>query len=285
LFSTASFPINFTDLKLGVSPLITTTESAVQTDALALLQEMLQDQLSTYQNESAALSSFERFSGLNRKTLKGFLDKGRQPYPQTIYRFCKWLFKTADDQVIRSSLPAALHHYLAQHGYALDVERKELRSLVCKSPQHLEIYFLTEDHQVVQRSKVRQAWGEQGLEALHELLLHDLVQALDDEHFTRGKVRAIEDMNFYCEAAKLAPHLFPWKQDASNPLARLGRISVGNIVVSSDDRDELRQAFQDFEDRLCQIHARGMKEVQEKRLRYLFSASIFRPTLEREESI
>jgi hypothetical protein len=253
------------------------SEQMTSDDPIEVLKQDLQSHLDSYTNESAALASFERFSGLNRKTLKGFLEKGRQPYPQTIYNFCKWLYKTVEDQVIRQRLSPALHHYLAQNGYPLDVERKEIASVICKSPIHLEIYLMSEDYQIVERAQVQKIWGQQGLEAYNEFLLLEVLQAIDEERATRGKVRSIEDDEYFRLAAPLIPEMFPWDQSQ----ALNGRLTLGNIVVEDKDVDELRRTLSEFERKLCEIHARGVKAPEQKRLRYVFSAAIFRTTLER----
>ncbi len=42
-----------------------------ETDLLMSVREELTEHLKSFQNESAAWASFEKYSGLNRKTLKG----------------------------------------------------------------------------------------------------------------------------------------------------------------------------------------------------------------------
>jgi len=58
------------------------------------LKAELKRRLDSFQNESAAFLSFEKYSGLNRKTLRRFLESNRTVYPQTVVRFYKWIFKT-----------------------------------------------------------------------------------------------------------------------------------------------------------------------------------------------
>lgn len=255
--------------------------SSLSSDLLGSFREQLQEKLSSYNNESAAYASFERYSGLSRKTLKGFLEHARRPYPNTLIAFNKWLFKTEDEQFVVSQLSAEVRSYLVKSGYNLSSQKKDMTNLVCKTSIHTELYLLTEDHQIIKRSEIVAFFGQRGLEALNELVFEGIIQALDEESYTAGLIRACDDVKFYKETTKMIQEMCPWTELALDPgLSDVG-VSAGNLIISDQDEDELNRLLLDLRKKLCVLHEKGLKLPQDKQRRYVFSTLFFRPSLER----
>ncbi len=250
-------------------------------DPLVSLRQEMRERLESYQNESAAMASFERFSGLNRKTLKGFLDGKRVPYSSTLVRFCKWIHKVQDEKEALLKIGPELRTYLINHGYNMTAEKKDITWLIAKSTIHFELYMMTEDHQLIKRSEISEIYGKRGLEALNELLLEGVLQSLDENTCTAGTIRAARDNNYYKASARLMNELFPWDETEKNPNFSDAGLSLGNIVVSKSDEEQINKVFAELNRKLCDLHDKGMKEKVENRLRFVYSTAVYRPITER----
>lgn len=257
------------------------SESLACKDPLASLREEMKERLESYQNESAAFASFERFSDLNRKTLRGFLEGKRVPYPSTLVKFCKWIYKLQDERETLLKIGPELRAYLINNGYNMTAEKKDITWLITKSTIHFELYMMTEDHQLIKKSEIAEIYGKRGVEALDELLLESVLQSLDENSFTAGTIRAARDNNYYKATSRLMNELFPWDETEKNPSFSDAGLSLGNIVVSKNDEEQINRVFADFYRKLCDLHDRGMKEKMENRLRFVYSTAVYRPITER----
>lgn len=249
-------------------------------DLLFEIRQELESHLKTYQNESAAWSSFEKYSGLNRKTLKGFLTSNRVPYPQTLVNFYKWKFKTEDLNEVVKNLDGKVKQLLASQGYELGTNKKDITSLVCQTPVHLEIYLMTEDGQTVKKSRVKEVYGKSGEDALHDLVMEDVVHLIDGETIIAGSVRSSQDLNYYKQAFKQLLAILPWGKLENNLMDESISLSLGNVVVANKDMQELARAFGDFHKKLCQLHVRGLKTKADERSNIMYNFSYFHSSLE-----
>lgn len=234
----------------------------------------------SYHNESAAYSSFEKYSGLSRKTLKSFLNGERKPRPNTFFSFFKWLYKNHDEKEVFNSLDHEIRDYLVRQGYSVETDRKEITDIVCKSSIHLELYLMTEDNQTVSKKTIQRKYGEKGLEALHDLLLENILLAIDETTFTSGQVRGTYSNKYFKKASTLAPEIFPWERIEQNSLSKKATCSLGNIIIPSDKLDRLSKLIEDFEKGLIELHQDGLKETLDKREKFAYSLMAFKPRTE-----
>lgn len=255
--------------------IIEPTLESFESDLLMSVREDLAEHLKSFQNESAAWASFEKYSGLNRKTLKGFLTNNRSPYPQTLVNFYKWKFKTTDLNEVISNLDAKVRQFLANNGYDLGASKKDITHIICKTSIHYEIYLHTEDGQSIRKSEVLRLYGLRGEEALTEMLLEDILHAVDGETIMAGSVRSSQDLNYYRQSFKTFYDLMPWKKLEDNLFDENTTLSLGNIVVPEKELQDLARVFGDFQKKICQIHARGLKAPMSERKNIIYTFSYF----------
>jgi hypothetical protein len=246
------------------------------------LREQMSAHLESFSSQSAAYNSLKKYAGVTSKTLKAFLGSKSTPYPATIISFYKWLHKTESELEVYEKLSEQMKEYIIKNGYNLRVEKKNITDLICKSTIHYEIYLMTEDQQIIAKSKIVDTFGRRGLEALNELALHEVVLALDSESYTMGKVRAEETVIYYQRSASMIAEMLPWQSVEQDNFDPDTGYTLGNFVASKNDSGLVRKAFQDFQRRLCDIHEKGMKEDRENRTRYVYSTLVYKPISERE---
>jgi len=246
------------------------------------LKAELKRHLDSFQNESAAYLSFETYSGLNRKTLKRFLESNCTVYPQTVVRFYKWIFKTNCEKQVTTKLDQETKNFLVSNGYNMYSEKKDITDIVCKSGVHYEIYLMTEDQQTIRRSEIERLYGAKGTEALNDLLINEIVSSLDDNTVTTGTVRSSEDSNYYKSTASLIPKMLPWKKIETDYLDKNIGFTSGNVVVAKNDKNLLDKAYSEYLKKLCEIHERGLKTQSSERDNFIYSTLVFKPQLERE---
>ncbi len=251
-------------------------------DLFNRIREDLSQKIGSYLNESAAYSSFVKETKLSKKTLLNFLQSKCTPYPSTLISFYKWLLKADSEYEVFKMLQPEVKVYLAENGYNLDAVKKDITTLICKSTIHYEIYLMTEDKQVIKGLTIEKLYGAKGLEAINELLLEEVIVAIDENTFTAGRVRSNEDVDYYMHAATKIAQMLPWSAADENVFDSDLGYTLGNIVASKQDRALLDKAFLDFKKKLCEIHARGMKEDKSNRERFVYSTLLYKPTSERE---
>jgi hypothetical protein len=246
------------------------------------LREQLHTHLESFSSTSAAYSSLKKYACITSKTLKAFLESKSTPYPVTIVSFYKWLYKTECEFEVFDKLSEDMKEHLIKNGYNLSVEKKNITELISKSTIHYEIYLMTEDHQVIQKEKIQDTFGKRGIEALNDLAINEVITALDSESYTTGKVRAVESVSYYKNAACLIAQLLPWESVEENSFDPDTGYALGNFVASKKDSGLIRKTFQDFQKKICDIHERGMKEDKLDREKYIYSTLLFKPLSERE---
>jgi hypothetical protein len=258
----------------------TTTPHFSDEDVLEVIREELRAFFKTYNNESAAFSSFERFSGLNRKTLKGFIDANRRPYPSTLISFYKWYYKTEKLNEIATKLRPEVMAYLASNGLDVAIEKKDITAFVTRSSIHYEIYLLTEDQQVIKRSDLERDYGLRGLDALNDLLIENIVLAIDENTFTTGRIRAEHNLDYYEKSSAMISGLIPWSKIKNKEVSQRGmKLSLGSLVITPSEYGDLNKLFGDFNKRLCDIHAKAMKKPLKERQTMVYSVMGLTPSM------
>jgi len=242
----------------------------------------LSQKIKSYQNESAAYSSFTKETKLSKKTLLNFLQSKCTPYPSTLVSFYKWLFKADNEFEVFKQLTPEVKIYLSDNGYNFDAVKEDITTLVCKSTIHYEIYLMTEDQQVVKKSTIEKLYGSKGLDALEDLLLDEVIVAVDENTLTAGRVRSNEDVNYYMNASLKIAELLPWSAADENIFDSDIGYTLGNIIAAKQDRAMLDKAFLDFKKKLCEIHARGMRTEKSDRESFVYSTLLYKPASERE---
>lgn len=254
-----------------------------QTDELELLKEVrseLTEHLKSYQNESAAWASFEKYSGLHRKTLKGFLNSERTPYPQTLLSFFKWKYKTSEVNEIIPQLPIKTRQYLSYCGYNLQDNKKDITHIVCKSLIHYQIYLATEDNQTVKKSAIKEQYGKRGEEALNDLIAAEIIENIDQEIITTGHIRSSEDLNYLRQSMKLMQEILPWERLENDIFDQGITLSLGNMVIANKDLQELALAFGDLRRKICLLHSRGIKTAEDERQNLIYNYTYFSSSVE-----
>lgn len=251
-------------------------------DFFETVRRGLLQRIQSFQNESAAYLSFTKETKLTKKTLLNFLQSKCRPYPSTLIAFYKWLFEAKSEPDVFEQLPSEARLYLAENGYNLDVTKKDITALICKSTIHYEIYLMTEDQQLVKKSAIEKLYGAKGLEAVNDLLMDEVIIAIDENNLTAGKVRSNEDVNYYKNAATMMAEMLPWGAADENIFDSDLGYTLGNIVSAKQDRAMLDKAFLDFKKKLCEIHARGMRANKVDRESFVYSTLLYKPTIKRE---
>lgn len=255
-----------------------------EVDALTQSRRELADYLKSFTTESAAFSTFEKYSGMTRKTLKAFLESNRRPYPKTLFAFYKWYFKTSNDKEVTNKLSPKLKKYLLVNGHEVKFERKDIAHIVCKSSIHYELYLMTEDNQIITKDYVLEFFGKRGLDALNELVLENVISAIDENNYSTGLIRAKEDIQYNREATKLFPVMFPWDKLEENALNESAGYSFGNFLVRKDRKKDLHKAFRDFCSKVSELHEDALKEKSpQNKSNYLYSLLMFNPGKDSEE--
>ena len=143
---------------------------------------------------------------------------------------------------------------------------------------------MTEDGQTLSKEYVSETFGKRGLEALNELLLEEIISAIDNSCFTTGFIRAKEDIQYNQEATRLIPQMFPWGKLEDNALNEDTGFSFGNFLVRKKRKKDLHKAFRDFIRKLAELHEDALKETEPKnKLNYIYSLLLFNPGRESEE--
>jgi hypothetical protein len=261
---------------------INQTSKTEKTSIFHQLRVQLDQRFQSYPNESAAYHSFEKYSKLHRRTLKRFLESKCTSYPQTLVSFYKWLFKTECEKDVIKNLDWETKNYLVTNGYNINSEKRDITSLICKSTIHYEIYLMTEDQQVISKAEVEKLYGSRGVEALNDLLLNEVVHAIDEKMITTGPIRSNEDVNYFENAAMLIPQILPWDEVKKDNFDQTIGYTLGNFIASIDDKKMIDKAFSDYKKKLCEIHERGLKAEPTKREKYIYSNLVFKPQLERK---
>lgn len=229
-----------------------------------------------YQNESAAYGSFEKYSNLNRKTLKSLMNETRVPYPNTIIAIYRWIFKETDTNKLESLLDPEIKVLLSSVGYPIETQKQNVNDVIFRSNIHTAIYFMTSDQQILSKDTIFNLYGQTGLFALTELVANKIIADMGNDHYTTGEVRAEQNTAFFEGSSMGITSLFPFAKLEKDYSYEGAVISCGNVTIAKEDEKAFMDHIRAINKILNKYESCALKLAKNKKSNIMFSFSAFR---------
>ena len=153
----------------------------------------LEAKLNTYANRSAALSSFEKETGISRRHANRYLRKESTPQFRNLRIIYSFILNIYDYKTLINEVPNSVRDYLEKKnpsGSRLCSFDRDYSKDILDSPAFRTFYWKTADRGVLTEEFVLKEFGEYGLKVLKGMISRDIITEIVKGVYSSGPMRS-----------------------------------------------------------------------------------------------